>query len=102
MVKYADDNYEKAGRNIKGMKWDGSKKTIGNGAENFMNSPKFEGALSDKDVLFVTLSGGITYLEKPAQVKMQFLFEPRIGYIEINGTPMSRLMGEALVEKMCN
>jgi len=102
LSRYVENNYEsKIVEIIKGMKWDGSNKTIGNGAEAFMSNSKFEGALSDKGKLFVTLSGGITYLEKPAKVELQFVFEPRIGYVEVNGTPMSRLMGEALVEKMC-
>jgi hypothetical protein len=86
---------------VKGMKWNGSSKTIGEGANGFMSDPKFEGGFSDGNKFFVSLKGGISYQDKPVQALVQFVFEPEMGYVEIDGESKTRLMGNVLVKKMC-
>lgn len=81
-------------------------KTVETMVNGFMGSPKWEGINGTDGGSYVNISGDITYEERPARALVQFAVNSNTGSfqfnaLEINGVPMSNLMGIGLLSKMC-
>lgn len=81
--------------------------TVGEAFDGFLANPKWESGLSDDNVRFVNVTGGILYYEKDAEIVVQFFVDEKnesfqYNACEINGIPQTNLVFWGLLEAIYN
>ena len=89
-----------------GSLYDCPQKTVGQMANDFMASPKWESLLAADGRTYVNLQGGITFDDRPATALIQFLVNQtsqtfELNALEINGNATAQLVALVLLDKMC-
>jgi hypothetical protein len=82
-------------------------RTVDQMAKAFMGAPTWESGRAADGTEFVNLSGRLTFSDKPVVAVVQFKMTEdgrsfELGAIEFDGLPQPRLMGIALLGKMCS
>ena len=77
--------------------------TVGEAFDGFLSKPKWESGVSDDNVRFVNVTGGILYYEKDAELAVQFIVDEKDGSFqynacEIDGVPQNNLVVWGLFE----
>jgi hypothetical protein len=81
-------------------------KTLGQMANDYMDSPSWESLVADDGLTYVNLRGGITYDGIPVTALVQFLVNENtnrfeINALEINNLPQNMFMAIGLLNNMC-
>ena len=81
-------------------------KTLGQMADDYMDSPSWESLVADDGLTYVNLRGGITYDGIPVTALVQFLVNENtdrfeINAMEINNLPQNLFMAIGLLNNMC-
>ena len=83
------------------------KATVKEMVDNYVASPKWSAFVADDGEDYVNIEGEITYMEKPADIVLQFkvytdndTFEGNA--FEINDVPQNIFMQGALLDNMCS
>lgn len=81
-------------------------KTLGQMANDYMDSPSWESIVADDGLTYVNLRGGITYDGIPVTTLVQFLVNEKterfeINAMEINNLPQNLFMAIGLLNNMC-
>lgn len=80
---------------------------VGKAFDNFLDDPKWESGLSDDNVRFVNVKGGILYYDEEAELVVQFFVDEttesfQYNACEINGIPQNNLVFWSLLETIYN
>lgn len=78
-------------------------KTVGEAFDDFLDNPKWESGVSEDGERFVNVKGGILYLNKEAELAVQFFVDEKneafqYNACEINGVPQNNLIFWGLLE----
>jgi len=81
-------------------------KTLGQMANDYMDSPSWESLVAVDGLTYVNLKGGITYDGVPATALVQFLVNENtdrfeVNVMEINDVPQNNLIANVLLDNMC-
>lgn len=81
--------------------------TVGEAFDGFLSNPKWESGVSDDNVRFVNVTGGILYYEKDAELAVQFIVDEKDGSFqynacEIDGVSQNNLVVWGLLETIYN
>ena len=84
-------------------------KTVGQAVDGFFSDPKWESGIGvdgkTKGKTLVNMSGGMTYMEKSVNAKIQFMVDVekssfQLSAFELNGIPQNQLLILTLINKM--
>ena len=80
--------------------------TVEKMVNSFISNPSWEGGMTDEGINFVDISGEITYMNKPVDAVLQFIFSKdnttfNYNAFEINEIPQNNLTATELLTKMC-
>tara|TARA_B100000900_G_scaffold412127_1_gene433272 strand:- start:6483 stop:6836 length:354 start_codon:yes stop_codon:yes gene_type:complete len=78
--------------------------SVGEMVDSYFSNPKWEEIVAEDNRTYVNVTGGITYDDKPAEVKLQFkIREDRfmVNALEINGEGQVDFVILGLLELMC-
>lgn len=81
--------------------------TVGKAFDNFLDDPKWESGLSDDNVRFVNVKGGILYYDEEAELVVQFFVDEttesfQYNACKINCIPQNNLVFWSLLETVYN
>ena len=80
--------------------------TVKEMVNNYVDSPKWEAFVATDGDDYVNVEGGITYMDKPVDMLLQFKVDTNndrfeVNAFEINEIPQNVFMQNALLEDMC-
>lgn len=103
-VSFSGGRGDKYVQMVRGGILDGyPQKTVGEAFDDFLDNPKWESGVSEDGERFVNVKGGILYLNKEAELAVQFFVDEKneafqYNACEINGVPQNNLIFWGLLE----
>lgn len=103
-VSFSGGRGDKYVQMVRGGFLDGyPQKTVGEAFDDFLDNPKWESGVSEDGERFVNVKGGILYLNKEAELAVQFFVDEKneafqYNACEINGVPQNNLIFWGLLE----